>query len=952
MGGVGHHPTSGCTESHSYIKWLSAGLSNFKMYSTDHSPQQYTTSYFKSQRREAREEKPPICDKQSERQFLTNNMSQSIPSLNPHKTFSTKTSLLPSFNPATTHLSKLKTKTKMNLPILSSQKPSLDLLANTDHREDVFRAIKGSLSNCLSETNLHKTVPALKSKTRGKVRDVYDGGDYLVMVTTDRQSAFDRVLASIPFKGQVLNETSLWWFDKTLHITPNAVVSSPDKNVTIAKKCSVFPVEFVVRGFVTGSTDTSLWTVYKNGVRNYCGNALPDGEFCSLINLVFLTAISCPSKFMLIYIIGMVKNQKLSANILTPTTKAVDHDVPVTPDEIIERSLMTPDEYDEVRAKALSLFEYGQRVALEHGLLLVDTKYEFGKGSDGTIYLIDEVHTPDSSRYWIANSYEERFQNGLEPENVDKEFLRLWFKDHCNPYEDKVLPDAPEELVCELAWRYIFLYETITKSKFEVPVAEEPIHDRISQNVSLALSSLVSGFVFGAPPFQKMLGEVFDNWELSNELSIYFPSVKSSDSSLQGRVEWALKIKGIEYEYIHEDLPNKSDMLLQYNPVHKKIPVLVHDGKPLAESLVIIEYIDETWKENPILPEDPYEKAMARFWAKFADEKCVASVFSVFSKVGEELDKAVKEARENLKTLEMGLKGKFFGGETIGFVDIAAGWIPLWTRITEEVVGVELVDEESMPLISAWFRDVLDVEVLKERLPPRDKLLAHNKGFRELLLLGYWCSPFALRVEWALKIKGIEYEYINEDLTNKSDMLLQYNPIHKKIPVLVHNGKPLAESLVIIEYIDETWKENPILPEDPYEKATARFWAKFADEKCVASASSVFSKVGEEQEKAVKETQNNLKTLEMGLKGKFFGGERIGFVDVAAGWIPLWIRITEEIVGVELVDEESMPLLSAWFRDVLDVEILKERLPPRDKLLAHCKSSREKLVAATTAAST
>ncbi|MBA0865536.1 hypothetical protein Goshw_013080 [Gossypium schwendimanii] len=190
-------------------------------------------------------------------------------------------------------------------------------------------------------------------------------------------------------------------------------------------------VLYAVRGFVTGSTETSLWTVYKNGVRNYCGNVLPN---------------------------GLVKNQKLTANILTPTTKAEDHDVPVTPDEIIERGLMTQDEFDEAREKALSLFEYGQRVALERGLILVDTKYEFGKSSDGSILLIDEVHTPDSSRYWISNSYEERFQNGLEPENIDKEFLRLWFRENCNPYEDKVLPDAPEELVCELAWRYIFLF--------------------------------------------------------------------------------------------------------------------------------------------------------------------------------------------------------------------------------------------------------------------------------------------------------------------------------------------------------------------------------------------------------------------------------------------------------------------------------------------------------------
>ncbi|KAG4963727.1 hypothetical protein AAZX31_14G165400 [Glycine max] len=340
-----------------------------------------------------------------------------------------------------------------------------DALVNSPRRNDVVEAIgrTASLSNCLSETNLHATVPGLESKTRGKVRDIYDAGDYLVLVTTDRQSAFDRILASIPFKGQVLNQTSLWWFERTKHIVSNAVVSAPDNNVTIARKCSVFPVEFVARGFVTGSTDTSLWTVYNKGVRNYCGNVIPD---------------------------GMVKNQKLPKNILTPTTKAADHDVPITPDEIIERGLMTRADYVEASEKALSLFEYGQQVALEHGLILVDTKYEFGKANDGSIMLIDEVHTPDSSRYWIANSYLERFQNGLEPENIDKEFLRLWFKSHCNPYEDEVLPDAPEDLVCELAWRYIFLYETITKSKFEVPLTEEPIHDRISRNVASALSSL------------------------------------------------------------------------------------------------------------------------------------------------------------------------------------------------------------------------------------------------------------------------------------------------------------------------------------------------------------------------------------------------------------------------------------------------------------------------------
>ncbi|CAA7395792.1 unnamed protein product [Spirodela intermedia] len=337
------------------------------------------------------------------------------------------------------------------------------LLADAAHREEIRRLAQSSLSNCLTETHLDLSVPGLGSKSRGKVRDIYDAGDYLVLVTTDRQSAFDRVLASIPFKGQVLNETSLWWFDKTQDITSNAIVCIPDPNVTIAKKCTVFPVEFVVRGFVTGSTETSLWTVYNKGIRNYCGNVLPE---------------------------GIVKNQKLPVNILTPTTKGIDHDVPVTPKEVVELGLMTQEEFDEVSSKAFRIFAYGQKVALEHGLLLVDTKYEFGKGADGSILLIDEVHTPDSSRYWIANSYEKRFADGLEPENVDKEFLRLWFRNHCNPYEDKALPEAPEELICELAWRYIFLYETITNSKFQIARSEEPIHDRITRNVARAISSL------------------------------------------------------------------------------------------------------------------------------------------------------------------------------------------------------------------------------------------------------------------------------------------------------------------------------------------------------------------------------------------------------------------------------------------------------------------------------
>lgn len=330
-------------------------------------------------------------------------------------------------------------------------------------RPEILSAISRELSNCLGETHLHETIPQLGPKTPGKVRDTYEVGDYLVLVATDRLSAFDRALAAIPFKGQVLNETSLWWFNNTKHITPNAVLSAPDPNVTIAAKCSVFPIEFVVRGYVTGSTSTSLWTVYNKGIRNYCGNILPD---------------------------GLVKNQKLSANILTPTTKAKDHDLPISGEEIVEKGLMSENEFEDVSKKALALFAFGQQVALQRGLILVDTKYEFGKASDGSILLIDEVHTPDSSRYWVADSYDERLSKGLEPDNIDKEFLRLWFKENCDPYKDKVLPEAPEQLVAELARRYIMLYETITGDQLHLPNLMEPIHDRISRNVTEALLQL------------------------------------------------------------------------------------------------------------------------------------------------------------------------------------------------------------------------------------------------------------------------------------------------------------------------------------------------------------------------------------------------------------------------------------------------------------------------------
>ncbi|XXG50617.1 hypothetical protein AAC387_Pa02g4591 [Persea americana] len=204
----------------------------------------------------------------------------------------------------------------------------------------------------------------------------------------------------------------------------------------------------------------------------------------------------------------------------------------------------------------------------------------------------------------------------------------------------------------------------------------------------------------------------------------------------------------------------------------------------------------------------------------------------------------------------------------------------------------------------------------------------------EVKVLGAFLSPFAYRVEWALLRKGIEYEYIEEDLKNKSPLLLKCNPVHKKVPVLLHGEKPVVESLIILEYIDETWRENPLLPQDPFERAKARFWAKFAEDKCVVSILLVFLSEGKEQEKAVEELLEALKILEEQLKGKeFFGGESVGFLDLVAGCIPHWLPVFEEVCGFKLLDANTFPSLHAWGDRFLNVPFIKEKLPPFDKLL-------------------
>lgn len=294
----------------------------------------------------------------------------------------------------------------------------------------------------------------LGPKTEGKVRDIYDLGDKLVLVTTDRHSSFDRIIAHIPWKGQVLNQVSAWWFERTQDIVPNHVLVIPDPNVTVGRKCTPLPVEAVVRGYLTGVTDTAAWTRYAAGERRFGGIVLPD---------------------------GMRKNQQLPQPIFDPTTKEAAHDRTLTPEQMIAEGFVSRVLFDLIRATALALFARGQEIAARNGLLLVDTKYEFGTDGDGKLVLIDEIHTPDSSRYWQRDSYAARFAAGEEPQYFDKEFLRLWFRDHCDPYRDAALPPAPPELVTELSRRYIAMYEQITGARFVHGAT--PILARIERNM-------------------------------------------------------------------------------------------------------------------------------------------------------------------------------------------------------------------------------------------------------------------------------------------------------------------------------------------------------------------------------------------------------------------------------------------------------------------------------------
>ncbi len=300
---------------------------------------------------------------------------------------------------------------------------------------------------------------ALPDRRDGKVRASWSLGDERrLIVTTDRLSAFDRILAGVPYKGQVLNQLSAWWFERTADIIANHVIDVPDPNALIARAAHPLPVEVVVRGYITGVTDTSLWGMYETGQRQLYGHALPD---------------------------GIAKNTALARHIVTPTTKAEfgGHDVPLTSDDVTEQGLLPSELWSRVVDTALALFARGVEIGSHAGLILADTKYEFGLTADEELILIDEVHTPDSSRWWVADTYPARLSRGEEPESLDKEVVRRAFADIGYKGEGPV-PEVPSEVWSATTGRYVVAYERLTGTTFEP--GGYPIADRLTHNLQKA----------------------------------------------------------------------------------------------------------------------------------------------------------------------------------------------------------------------------------------------------------------------------------------------------------------------------------------------------------------------------------------------------------------------------------------------------------------------------------
>lgn len=311
--------------------------------------------------------------------------------------------------------------------------------------------IKTELKNTLNETFF----PGLGERQQGKVRESYLQKDRRVIVTTDRISAFDCIIGTIPFKGQVLNQLAAFWFEKTKAIVPNHVISLPDPNVMIVHECEQLPLEFIVRGYITGVTTTSAWYNYERGVRYFCGNTLPE---------------------------GLKKDQKLERPILTPTTKHEKHDRPISREEAIKEGLIDAETFDAAAKLCFALYDEGVKHAAQQGLILVDTKYEIGR-LNGKLVASDEIHTPDSSRYWFSDTYASLFAAGKDQRKIDKEYIREWlvaqgFRGEGTP------PELTEEVRLEAARRYIQAYEQVTGLEFLV--TDEPVAERIAKNLRRA----------------------------------------------------------------------------------------------------------------------------------------------------------------------------------------------------------------------------------------------------------------------------------------------------------------------------------------------------------------------------------------------------------------------------------------------------------------------------------
>lgn len=323
---------------------------------------------------------------------------------------------------------------------------------------DINTILENQLSHPLEGTHL----PSLGKKYEGKVRDCYTTADQRrIIVVSDRLSAFDVVLGTIPFKGQVLNQMAQYWFEQSREIASNHMLDVPDPNVMVARECVPLQAEFVMRSYLTGVTSTSIWRSYEAGDREFCGHSLPE---------------------------GMVKNQKLPASILTPSTKAEKghHDISVSREELLSMGHVEEGLFNQAAALAHTLFAFGQEKAATRGLILVDTKYEMGVSPEGELMLIDEIHTPDSSRYWFAEDYEERMAKGEEPRSLDKEYVRRWMSDTHGYHGEGPPPSLDNDIRVEAAKRYIEIYELITGLDF-VPEPSLNPQERIALSLGVSL---------------------------------------------------------------------------------------------------------------------------------------------------------------------------------------------------------------------------------------------------------------------------------------------------------------------------------------------------------------------------------------------------------------------------------------------------------------------------------